>query len=324
MTEAIEKYLSHLRLRNASENTIRSYRSYLLELAATCEVNVSQLDVEHIESYLARLGRRPIAKATMRRALATLKSFSEWLVCEGILRENPASAFRAPRCSQHVHVVATEQEIRNLMDAPIRTNFPERDRLILELLYGSGLRCDELANLRLADLIGPDVLLVSKGKGNKQRQVLLTDRARAALKSYLDRREQILSEKRRDEWPCGQARKPKRKVCTALFFGLRGPEIDALDPRSVRRTVVALAHDAGLPWLRPHDLRRAFATHMDQHGAPRIVISRLLGHSKQSITDLYIAKASPERLKMAYNRVRANNGQPKKDRSGEGSKARST
>ncbi len=296
MRKAVEQYLAHLALANASENTIRSYRGYLLEFASLCPVEAFQVDVDHIEQYLAVLGRRQIAKATLGRVLATVKSFCEWLVGEGLLRENPAEAFRGPRRSHHVHCGATEQEIRSLLDGPIRTSFPERDRLILELLYGSGLRCQELASLLVSDFVDQDVLLVSKGKGNKQRRVLLTDCARVALVAYLAKRKQILDTR---------MRKGDMRKITSLFFARRGRQINALDPRSIRRIVVTLARDAGLPWLRPHDLRRAFATHMDQHGAPRIVISRLLGHSRQSITDVYIAKASPERLKMAYDRARA-------------------
>ncbi len=295
MTKAIERYLAHLELANASDNTIRSYRGYLLDFAEVCRVEPWALDVEHIERYLSALNLRRPAKATIRRALATIKSFCEWLVGEGILRENPAGSFRAPRASRRVHRSATEQEIRDLLDGPILTSSPERDRLILELMYGSGLRCQEVASLRLSDLIDTDVLLVSKAKGNKQRQVLLSDTARHALTAYLPKRRKILDARRE--------RGDRRKI-TALFFGCSGPQIDALEPRNVRRIVTKLATDAGIPWLRPHDLRRAFATHLDQHGAPRIVISRLLGHAKQSVTDLYIAKASPERLKLAYDRAR--------------------
>jgi site-specific recombinase XerD len=140
----------------------------------------------------------------------------------------------------------------------------------VELLYGSGLRADEVASLRVDDILGGDLLLVSTGKGDKQRQVLLTDFAQHALKAWLRKRKRIL--KRR------VGKGDERKV-TGLFFALKGGQIDALTSRSVYRLVVEIAKSTGTPWVSPHDLRRAFATHMAEHGAPHIVISRLLGHA---------------------------------------------
>jgi site-specific recombinase XerD len=165
----------------------------------------------------------------------------------------------------------------------------------VELLYGSGLRADEVASLRVDDILGGDLLLVSTGKGDKQRQVLLTDFAQHALKAWLRKRKRIL--KRR------VGKGDERKV-TGLFFALHGGQIDALTSRSVYRLVVEIAKSTGTPWVSPHDLRRAFATHMDEHGAPHIVISRLLGHAKLSTTELYIGAASPARLKKVYARAR--------------------
>ena len=152
-----------------------------------------------------------------------------------------------------------------------------------------------MANIRIEDFADPDLLLVTKGKGNKQRYVLLTDYAQDALKLYLKKRADILGKR---------ARKDDTRTIAGLFFGLSGGQIDALTPRSIYRIVVKSATDAGLPWLSPHDLRRAFATHMDEHGAQHIVISQLLGHGKLSVTERYIAAASPQRLKKAYDRAR--------------------
>jgi site-specific recombinase XerD len=291
MKTIIENYVMHLKLSNASENTIRSYRGYLLDFARFAD----KLDVEAIEDYLGVLHKRQFSKASTRRALATLKSFGKWMVDEGLLTENPVAAFRPPRVRSHIQQRLTEEQAKQLCDGLVRTSFPERDRLILELLYGSGLRCDEAANLRLDDILEADVLLVSKGKGDKQRQVLLTDYAQRLLKIYLRKRKRILRKR---------TQKGNKRAVTGLFFALHGGQIDALSPRSLHRTVVEIAKDAGLPWVSPHDLRRAFATHMADRGAPHIVISRLLGHAKLSTTEGYIAAASPDKLKQAYARAR--------------------
>ena len=194
------------------------------------------------------------------------------------------------------------------------------------------MRDDELANIQLEDFIGGDELLVSKGKGHKQRIVLLTEPARQALKLYLKKRKRILRKhcEARElksqgyswqeianrlnrkygltlTWAAyrNHARKETRGHITSLFFGLSGGQINGLDPRSIRRIVTKSALAAGVPWLRPHDLRRAFATHMDENGASHPVIQRLLGHKLLSTTEGYIAASSPERLKATYLRARA-------------------
>lgn len=292
MKKTIETYLEHLKLANASENTIRSYRGYLYDFA---RLKDAALDVDHLEAYLLTLHERRLSKGSVRRAIATLKSFGRWMTEEGLLDDNPVEMFRGPRRSRHIQKRMTEEQARQLCEGPIRTSFPERDRLILELLYGSGLRCDEVASLRVEDILDADVLLVSKGKGDKQRHVLMTDYAQRMLKIYLRKRKRILRKR---------TRKGDKREVTGLFFALQGGQIDALSSRSVLRTVVAIAKDAGLPWVSPHDLRRAFATHMADRGAPHIVISRLLGHAKLSTTEGYIAAASPARLKQAYARAR--------------------
>jgi site-specific recombinase XerD len=314
MKNAIEQYLSYVKLANRSENTVRCYRSSLEDFVRVVgDINAATLTIEHIEQYLLVLYRRKASKATVCRALAILKAFCKWLVGEGVLSEcdNPAAVFRSPRRGVRIHQRANEAEIRAFLDGPVsgptmnnrRWNkavfFPERDRLILELLYGSGLRCDECANLRVDDFIEPDKLVVSKGKGNKERYVFLTDAAISVLGAYLEKRQRILANRIQH----GDARK-----ITALFFGLSGAQINALSTRHVYRIVVKYAKNAGLPWLSPHDLRRAFATHMDEHGAPHVVISRLLGHAKLSTTDLYIAKASLGRVQQAYDRARRKAG----------------
>jgi site-specific recombinase XerD len=114
MKRRIESYLQYLQLANRSENTIRSYRGYLLDFARFAEV----LDVENIERYLAVLHQREFAKASTRRALATLKSFGRWMVDEGLLRENPVEAFRGPRGSRRIKERISEGEAGNCAKRP--------------------------------------------------------------------------------------------------------------------------------------------------------------------------------------------------------------
>jgi integrase/recombinase XerD len=335
MKQAILEFLEYLKLANKSAQTIRQYRGVLLDFQKLIgEIPQAQLDIPHIEAYLEALHERKLSKVSISRAVAILKSFCKWMTGEEILRENPADAFRGPRRPHRIRPRATEEEMERIIASTIRS-FPERDRLILELGYGSGLRNDELANIQIEDFMGGDQLLVSKGKGHKQRIVLLTEPARQALKLYLKKRKLILQKHSEVRELKGQghswqeiANRLNRKygltlttsaykACarhrpdgntsqiTSLFFGLDGSQNNALDPRSILRIVTKSAIAAGVPWLRPHDLRRAFATHMGENGASHPVIQRLLGHKLLSTTEGYIAASSPERLKATYLRARA-------------------
>jgi integrase/recombinase XerC len=296
MRNAIKQYLSHLAASNVSEETVRQYRGQLRDFAAHAgDISVASLDVQHIEHYLVVLKERQLSKVSVARALCIIKSFFRWMTDEELLTENPAECFKGPRRPVHVRPRASEMEVRRLLEGPIRTSFPERDRLILELLYGCGLRENEVATIRVQDFREEERRLTIIGKGNKERTVPIGEYALAAMRVYLKKRSQILRERIRR----GDARE-----ITALFFGLCGAQINALSPRSIHRIVVKVAKDAGLPWLAPHDLRRAFATHMDQNHCPHIDISRLLGHARLSTTEIYIASGSPQRLKAAYEKAR--------------------
>ena len=289
--DAIEQYLSHLQLGNKSENTVRSYRRDLMELLAhTAYVDLAEIGSEHIEGCLAAMHARNLKKASVRRFIACLKSFFSWAESEDLISASPVDGFDGPRVPGRVVRIASEPEMQKMFEHAPRTPFPERDRLILELLYGSGLRAEEVANIGVDDLVETDVLLVADGKGSKQRYVLLTDYAKRLWRIYLRKRNRILARR-------GLNHK-------GLFFGLAG-SIEPFTVKSVHRIVTGISSDVGLSWISPHVLRRSFATHLDIYGCPRIVISRLLGHARLSTTDLYIASASPERLKTVYQRARA-------------------
>jgi len=164
----------------------------------------------------------------------------------------------------------------------------ERDRLILELLYGCGLRVSELVGINLDDFRDQDVLLV-RGKGKKERFVIVGEYARDALKAWLQVRQNLLQKSRLNT--------------PALLFSV-GPRRSAerLDPRSVRRIIRAVAEARGLDpekW-RPHLLRHAAATHMMDHGAPLQSVSTLLGHAKLSTTQIY-TRVSTGRMRRSYD-----------------------
>jgi len=163
----------------------------------------------------------------------------------------------------------------------------ERDRLILELLYGCGLRVSELVGINLEDFHGEDVLLV-RGKGKKERQVIVGEYARAALKAWLQVRQNLLQK--------GRLNTP------ALLFSVGPRPSERLDVRSVRRILRAVAKARGLDpekW-RPHLLRHAYATHLCDNGAALQAVSTLLGHARLSTTQIY-TRVSTGRLRRSYD-----------------------
>lgn len=282
----IDDFLLYCRARNKSQHTIRSYGATLREFTSGLSVDVQQVTPDDLERFLGALYSRGVSKTTRAQRLAAIKSWFSWMEQEGIIASNFADAFQGPRCSRRRMDVPTRQEACSLCEGPFNTAFPERDCFLVELLYGSGIREDEAVSVNLSDISGNRFTV--HGKGLKQRTVFLTEHAQRALTGYLPMR----------------ATRLKGRKTDALFVGLRCDYGDRLTVRSVHRTVKQFGVAHGMPWLSPHSLRRAFATHLDEGGMPHHYISRLLGHSKLSITERYIAQASRSRLLAAYERGR--------------------
>jgi len=173
-----------------------------------------------------------------------------------------------------------------LLDGDIPTACPERDRVILEMLYGSGLRVQEMANINLVDF--DEEGLVVRGKGMKERKVPVGGAARRAMEAWLPVRKKLLAE-------TGQK-------TDALVFGVSNHQSERLTTRSIGRMVKAVAIAKGLPGYHPHQLRHAFATHLLDHGASLQLISRLLGEAKLSTAQIY-TRVSVGRMMEVYKRA---------------------
>jgi integrase/recombinase XerC len=215
-----------------------------------------------------------VSKATVARALSSIRSFFKWMGRERMIELNPALLVAAPKLPKRLPRVPTMEEMNLVLDAkmPEEASFAERDRLILELLYGCGIRNSELTGINLEDIHLEQGLILVRGKGKKQRLVPFGEAARAALGSYLPQRARVLEEHRRT----GEC---------ALLVNLRGSR---LTTRSVGRIVKAIAVAGGLPSeVHPHTLRHAFGTHMLEEGADLRAIQELLGHERLSTTQRY-------------------------------------
>ncbi len=272
--KAIAQFLRTLEQRNASIHTITAYRKDLANFAAYAgEARWRDIDHVRIRGFLSHLYERGLSKTSVARSLAALRSLYRWLAREGMVEQNPAALVATPRLPKKLPRVPTVEEMNTVLDGamPEHAAFAERDRLIMELLYGCGIRNSELIGINLADIHWQNEAILVRGKGKKERYVPFGDSARAALESYLPARKKLLDE--------------HKKSSPALLVNLRGGR---LTTRSVGRIVKAIAVARGLsPDVHPHTLRHAFGTHLLQEGADLRAIQEMLGHERLSTTQRY-------------------------------------
>jgi integrase/recombinase XerC len=228
-----------------------------------------------IRGYLAELYDRGLSKASVARCLAAIRSWFQWMARKGLVTSNPAALVATPKLPKHLPRVPSIEQMNHLVDTaaadPIAA-WPERDRMIFELLYGCGIRNAELVGLNLADVHWANEVILVRGKGRKQRYVPLGDAAAEAIRAYLPSRVAKLGTKSTD----------------ALLLNLQMRGTGRLTTRSVGRIVKRISLAKGLPAeIHPHTLRHAFGTHMLEEGADLRAIQELLGHERLSTTQRY-------------------------------------
>lgn len=273
--KAIAKFVRSLQERNASTHTIKAYRTDLAQFAEYVGPQ-SWREIDHvlIRGYLANLYERGLSKTSVARALAALRSLYKWLAQEGEVDQNPAALVATPKLPKKLPRVPTIEEVNTVLDSamPECSAFAERDQVILELLYGCGIRNSELIGINLDDIRWSNEMILVRGKGRKERYVPFGDSAKASVQNYLPARQRVLGETR-------------RTTEKALLINLRGQR---LTTRSVGRIVKQIAVARGLsPDVHPHTLRHAFGTHMLEEGADLRAIQEMLGHERLSTTQRY-------------------------------------
>lgn len=299
----IHSYLDYLRLqRNVSPHTLRNYESDLRQFLSFLthdaqgnprpEPELEQIDNLTIREFLGALYQKGNTKTSVARKLATLRSFLKYLSARGTIPANPAKIVASPKLDSRLPDYLTVDAVTGLIETPdTSTDRGKRDRCILELLYGSGLRVGELTGLNLGDVSLGEALLRVVGKGRKERIVPFGSRAADALRDYLSVRGRSIAVP-------APARTGKMRIPgEALFLNPRGGR---LSTRSIRyivdRHVLRLAQ--GLK-VHPHTLRHTFATHMLSAGADLRAIQELLGHESLSTTQKY-THVSVEQLMRVY------------------------
>jgi integrase/recombinase XerC len=264
-----------MRERNASPHTIKAYAGDLEVFAAYARArNWGAIDHVTIRGFLSHLYDKGLSKTSVARALAALRSLYRWLAQEGVVAQNPAALVATPKLPKKLPRVPTIEEMNSVLDGqiPEAAAFPERDLLMLELLYGCGIRNSELTGINLEDIRRSAEAILIRGKGKKERYVPFGDSVKSALAAYFPEREKLLAE-------------VKKKKSTALLLNRRGGR---LTTRSVGRIIKAIAVSRGLSSdVHPHTLRHAFGTHLLEEGADLRAIQEMLGHERLATTQRY-------------------------------------
>jgi integrase/recombinase XerC len=326
MKEAIAKYLEYLQsVKNSSPHTVLNYRKdleqFLLYLSPPGVRPPALSGVTHsmIREFVAHLHEHGLAKSSVARKLAALRSFFKYCVREDQLKENPARLVPTPKLPKRIPSVLSAEEMNGFLNQlggvgepgpcgrgfakknakPSRSTRVEeglllrRDRALLELLYAAGLRVSELTGLNLADVEQRERILRVRGKGNKERIVPYGAKAQEALEKYWPLREKLLDQTDR-------ASSRQDQYAEAVFLNYAGHR---LTQRSVGRIVKKYVRMANVNWdLHPHSLRHAFATHLLADGADLRAIQELLGHQSLSTTQKY-THASIRQLMEIYDKA---------------------
>jgi len=285
---ALLGFRRELERRGSSRHTVRAYGGDLAELAHWATWRRKEpgtLAYRDLRSYAAALSERGLARASVARKLAAVRSFHEHLARTGAATQNPAQLLPMPKKASRLPRVLGPDEIAALLDRiPASGPLEIRDRAMLELTYACGLRAEEIINLDTEAVDFESETLRVTGKGSKTRIVPMGEPAQRALDRYLRTARPALTANRAEP---------------ALFLSRRGRR---LSPSDIRRRLDRWVREAAVAGhVSPHTLRHSFATHLLEGGADLRSIQELLGHSSVSTTQVY-TRVEPGRLRREYTR----------------------
>jgi integrase/recombinase XerC len=286
--DGFERYLAAER--DLSPHSVRAYLidvvGLLDHLARLGHTDVAGLDLGALRSWLARLRTSGAAPRTVARRSAAARAFSGWAFRRGLVQHDAGALLASPKVHPTLPAVLAQDEARELVEMPAGPGpVGLRDRLVLELLYGTGIRVSELVRLDIDDVDRGRRLVRVIGKGDKERSVPYGVPVDTALDAWLRTGRPVLA---------------KPGSGPALLLGQAGRR---LDPRTARRLVHGyLAEVEGAPDLGPHGLRHSAATHLLEGGADLRIVQELLGHASLSTTQIY-THVSIDRLRTAYRQA---------------------
>lgn len=267
----IKDYRNYLRLeRRLSPNTVASYCHDVSGLLEFCGKEPAAIGPEDIKAYLGKVTADGLSKRSSARLVSSLRSFFDWCVQEGEIKDNPCDRVDAPKLGKYLPSVLSLQEVEAILESvDTRKASGKRDRAILEVLYGCGLRVSEAAGLRISHVHFDEGFVDVVGKGDKQRLVPLGEPAADAIRTYLEDRPAPAS----------------RAVEDILFLNKFGKPLSRV---SIFKMVKEQAMAAGVQKeISPHTFRHSFATHLIENGADLRIVQEMLGHESILTTEIY-------------------------------------
>jgi len=291
MDELMDLFLGHLSVeKGLSDNTLSAYGADLRELARYLRqseiANWGEVSRDHLVAYIEKLGAT-LSNRSKARHLAAVRSFFKYLERQERIPSNPAARLHFPKISLTLPRVLSATEVETLLETPeAGSPFGQRDKAMLELLYATGLRVSELADLQLRQVHLDAGYLIVRGKGDKERLTPMGDWAGEALKAYLQE---------------GRAKLLKQKSAQEVFLNHHGQK---LSRQGIWKIIKQYAVKAAIPQnITPHMLRHSFATHLLENGADLRSLQAMLGHADISTTQIYthVARARLKEIHQKFH-----------------------
>lgn len=276
MRRQIDQFLTYLQVvKNCSENTTSAYRNDLIQFLHFVSQDIKgwdQVTKRTLNAYVQSLQERKYASSTVARKVAAVKSFFHFMLDQKILGDDPTATLDSPKVKKRLPQILSPENIEALLEQPLHSDDSKavRDKAFLELLYAAGMRVSELVSLDVGDVDTERQNVRCSSKGNKQRLLPISERAKDALSNYLERARSALVKDPEEE---------------ALFLNHRGRRLTRQGLWLIIKGYVEAAN-LGID-VTPHTLRHSFATHLLNGGAELREVQRLLGHANISTTQIY-------------------------------------
>ena len=281
-----EKGLSD-RTKVSYKNDLEVYKEYLNKKHIN---NINNISSDDIKDFLKK--RNEEETTTIAHNLTVIKNFHKYLLKEKLVKEDVSEFIERPKLKKALPKALSIEDIDNILDIKLNTPFDYRNKAMLELMYGCGLRVSELVNLEINDIDMTNCLIRILGKGSKERDIPLGEYSIYYLEEYLKVRDSVL----------------KKKTCNKLFLNNHG---QGMTRQGFFKNLKIILEEKGLnPNISPHTLRHSFATHLVNRGADLRSVQEMLGHSDISTTKIY-TKVSDEKVIDDYNKyhLRSNKGE---------------
>lgn len=269
--DIIKDFIYYLQAeRELSPNTINSYKRDILSFLEELDKELNDINRDDVLNYISKLHNLKYSTSSIARKLSSLRMFFRFHISEGLISESPISNIESPRLKRKLPTVLSVSEVNRLIESVNGNSaLSIRDRAILELMYGCGLRISELLKLYIEDLFLKEDFIRVKGKGSKERIIPLGSKAKYAIMDYINDSRALLD----------------KKLSTNLFLNKNGSKLSRVGIWKNFRKYVLLS---GIKKnVTPHTLRHSFATHLLERGASLRTVQILLGHSDISTTQIY-------------------------------------